>query len=180
MLARRPLVRLAVAGLVAGLIAVLAAATVPAAAPRPTLLRLDGIGPLKLGMTRSAAVATGWLADRGRGCPLGAEVPVTYRLSGDAAPDGLRGSAEFTDDRLDTLVVTRGARTAVGVRPFHTTIKAMVDRYRKAGDAASAKYERLFGGTFVTVRRRGRVVLGGFGRARLVTALALPGIPVCE
>ena len=51
----------------------------------PTTLRLDGVGPLKLGMRVTAARQTGWLAGRRTGCPLGGPpLPVTYRLSGRA------------------------------------------------------------------------------------------------
>ncbi len=65
--------------------AVAAALLLPGGAPRaatPTLLRLDGNGPLKLGLDRAAAVCTGWLTHRSSGCPLGGTPPVTYGLSG--------------------------------------------------------------------------------------------------
>jgi hypothetical protein len=146
-----------------------------------TLLRLDGIGPLELGMTRTAALATGWLAVRGSGCPLGGPpLPITYRVSGSDAPSGVRGSVEFRDGRLRAMAFTRGVHTATGVRVGRTTPARMVARYRRAGYAASARYEASFQGTFVTVRRRSRPVLGGFAARRVVTTLAIPRVQTCE
>jgi hypothetical protein len=158
------------------------AALAPAAAAAPaTLLRLAGIGPLHLGMRPSAALATGWLADRGTGCELGGRpFPVTYRFTGPDAPAGIRGTAEFRRGRLETLSFTRGVRTATGVRVGRTTAKRMVQRYRAAGFGARAQFVDTFQGTFVTVRRRGRVVVGGFAPGPVVRTLAIPAVPVCE
>src|SRR3954468_1395801 len=86
-----------------------------------TVVRLDGIGPLHLGMARSAALATGWLAERRPGCPLGGTPPITYRLTGPKAPGAIRGSAEFENHRLRTLSFTRGVRTSTGVTVGRTT-----------------------------------------------------------
>jgi hypothetical protein len=80
-------------GLVVLLLCLLGPASTAGAAT--TLLRLDGIGPLKLGMTRAAALKTGWLADRAPGCELASPRPITYRFTGPKAPGGLRGSAQF-------------------------------------------------------------------------------------
>ena len=166
--------------------AVIAATALAAAAPAgaaTTRLRLDGIGPLKLGMTRAAAVATGWLAHRGTGCPLGGTpLPITYRFSGPGAPSGLHGTAEFDGGRLRNLSFSGGVRTATGVTVGRTTTARMVARYRSAGFAASAAFVSTFGGTFVRVRRRpgGADVIGGFARRRTVTTLAIPVVPVCE
>jgi hypothetical protein len=158
------------------------ASTAPAGAAT-TRLRLDGIGPLRLGMPRAAAVATGWLANRSTGCPLGGTpLPITYRFSGPNAPRGLHGAAEFHGGRLRALSFTGGVRTATGVTVGRTTTARMVARYRRAGFAASAQFVPTFGGTFVRVRRRpgGADVIGGFARRRTVTMLALPAVPVCE
>jgi hypothetical protein len=132
--------------------------------PGTTVVRLDGIGPLHLGMTRTAAVATGWLAGRSPGCPLGGTPPITYRLTGPKAPKAVRGTAEFADGRLTTLSFTRGVRTSTGVTVGRTTTARMVARYRAAGFSASARFERTFQGTFVRVTeraRRGRRLRGG-------------------
>ncbi|HEU4974088.1 MAG TPA: hypothetical protein VFT50_03285 [Baekduia sp.] len=153
----------------------------PAAAHGAAVLRLDGIGPLKLGMGRVAAVRTGWLAHRGTGCPLGGPpVPVTYRLAGAAAPRGLRGMVQFEHGRLTNVSVTRGARTSAGVRVGHTAAIGMVRRYRRAGFAASAGYEPVFDATFVRVRRHGRQVVGGIATGPAVTVLAVPNVLTCE
>jgi hypothetical protein len=131
-------------------------------------------------MTRSAALSTRWLAHRSRGCPLDFPVPVTYRLSGAKAPPGVRGTAEFRRGRLRTLSLTRGVRTATGVTVGRTAATRMVARYHRAGFGVSARFLPTFGGTFVTVRRHGRQVLGGFAKHRTVTILAVPAVPVCE
>jgi hypothetical protein len=161
-----------------------ATALVPAApaGAATTRLRLDGIGPLRLGTTRTAAVATGWLANRRGGCPLESPAPIDYRFSGPNAPRGLHGSAEFRGGRLRGLSFTGGVRTATGVTVGRTTTARMVARYRRAGFAASARFDSTFGGTFVRVRRRpgGVDVIGGFARRRTVTVLAIPAVPVCE
>jgi hypothetical protein len=153
----------------------------PAASPASTTaLRLDGIGPLYLGMTRTAALATGWLADRGSGCPLGGTPPITYRFSGAKAPKAMKGSAEFAGGRLTALSLTRGARTSTGVTVGRTTTARMVARYRAAGFTASASFVSTFQGTFVRVKRHGRDVVGGFGEGTVVTIVAIPTVPVCE
>jgi hypothetical protein len=153
----------------------------PAASPASTtVLRLDGIGPLHLGMTRTAALATGWLADRGSGCPLGGTPPITYRFSGAKAPEATKGSAEFADGRLTALSFTRGVRTSTGVTVGRTTTARMVARYRAAGFTASASFVSTFQGTFVRVKRHGHDVVGGFGEGSVVTIVAIPTVPVCE
>ena len=166
-------------------LAVLAGAAlgVPAIAeggPSTTVLRLDGIGPLRLGMTRTAALATGWLGERRPGCPLSGTPPITYRFTGPKAPRAIRGSVEFENDRLSTMSFTRGVRTSTGVTVGRTTTARMVTRYRAAGFTASARFDRTFQGTFVRVRRHGRDVVGGFGEGSVVTIVALPAVPVCE
>lgn len=165
--------------------AALAAAAAPAA-QSATTLRLGGIGPLRLGMTSSAALRTGWLARRGRGCELGGPpIPVTYAFSGPSAPAGIVGSAEFRNGTLRNLSFRRGVRTATGVVVGVTTTTGMVNRYKDAGFGARALFVDTFGGTIVTVRRNGRQVIGGFadGRAsarRPLSTLAIPAVPFCE
>jgi hypothetical protein len=132
-------------------------------------------------MTRQAALATGWLAQRKPGCELGdPPLPITYRLTGARAPSGLKGTAEFTGNRLRTLAFTGGVRTATGVEPGRTSAAGMVARYRAAGFAASSRYDDVFVGTFVTVKRNGKQVLGGFAEGGKVTSLGIPFVPVCE
>lgn len=144
-------------------------------------LRLDGIGPLRLGMTSTAATATGWLAHRGRGCPLGATPPITYRVDGRRAPKGVRGSIEFADGHLTDMSFTAGVRTVAGVTVGSTTPSRMVARYRALGGfRASSSYVDTFGGTFVRVRRGGDDVLGAFADGPRISILAIPAVPVCE
>ncbi len=146
-----------------------------------SVLRLDGIGPLKLGMSRVSAVRTGWLSHRGTGCELGGTpLPITYRIAGAAAPKGVTGTAEFNRGKLTSLAFRRGVRTAAGVVVGTTTPAQMVSRYTARGYAAKATFSSMFGGTFVTVRRRGVRVIGGFAPGRVVSDLAVPGIQTCE
>lgn len=172
----RPLAVLATAATTTALALTAAAAGAPG---RPAL-GLHGIGPLQLGMTRTAAVATGWLSGRGKGCPLGGTPPITYRLHGPKAPAGITGFVQFDNGRLTNLSFTRGVRTTKGVTVGTTTPARMVKRYRDAGYQASSQYVGTFQGTFVTVKRRGKRVLGGFATGGRITTLGVPGVPVCE
>jgi hypothetical protein len=167
-------------GLAALVGAALCAPATAAGGPATTVLRLDGIGPLHLGMTRTAAVATGWLAGRSFGCPLGGTPPITYRFTGAKAPRTIKGSVEFVDNRLTTMSFTAGVRTSTGVTVGRTTAARMVARYRAAGFTASARFDRAFQGTFVRVRRHGRDVVGGFADIATVTIVAIPVVSVCE
>ena len=166
-------------GLVVVLLCLLGPASTAGAAT--TLLRLDGIGPVKLGMTRAAAVKTGWLADRAPGCELASPRPITYRFTGPKAPGGLRGSAQFERGRLSVISFTAGVRTRAGVRIGAPTGR-MVSKYRNAGFAASSMFSPVFAGTFVSVQRErgGRQVLGAFAKGGHVKNLAVPAVPVCE
>ena len=144
-------------------------------------LRLDGVGPLDLGMNVTTALNTGWLAGRASGCDLGGNAPVTYRLAGPRAPSGLLGTIEFADGRLDDMWFTAGVHTALGTTTGRTTDAQMVSEYVSAGYDASATYDPVFG-TFVAVKSRGRLALEALstGHARVVTILAIPSVPVCD
>ena len=167
-----------------GLVAALNGGAAPqaaAGATAPPRLGLDRFGPLKLGMTRADAVATGWLAQRGTGCPLGGTPPITYRVSGPKAPAGVVGTAEFARGRLASLAFTRGVSTVAGVRVGRTTAARMAARYRRAGFSVRTDAVATFGGTFVTVRRAGREVIGAFAETgRPITVLAIPLVTACE
>jgi hypothetical protein len=147
-----------------------------------TLLRLDGIGPLKLGMSRTAGLDTGWLSNRMTGCELGGKpYPIGYKLAGTQAPAGLDGIAEFNRGKLTSLVFDAGVRTATGVVPGKTTVAGMVKRYRDAGFKASARYDDVFAATFVTVKRKGgKQVIFGYASGKVVDTIGIPFIPFCE
>jgi hypothetical protein len=162
--------------LAAGLMALLATP-----AHGATLLRLDGIGPLKLGMARMAALDTGWLSNRAPGCKLGGPpYPITYKLNGDNAPAAITGSVEFNDGKLTNVVAEKGVRTATGVVPGRTTWTSMVTRYRNAGYKVSARYDDVFQVTFVHVKRKGQAVMTGIAEKKVVNMLGVPFIPLCE
>lgn len=145
-----------------------------------TTLRLDGIGPLTLGMSRTAAVGTGWLSDRSAGCELASPRPIVYQLRGGKAPSGLRGSVEFSGGKLTNVSVTRGAKTALGIRPNVSTPAGMVRAYRRAGFSAKATFEETFQATFVTVQKNGEQVLSGFATGKRLSVLSLPFTSTCE
>ena len=166
-------------GALAACIASLALITSPATAS--TILDLDGLGPVKLGMDENAVISTGWIGDKSDGCELASPPPSTYTFSGDSAPAGVTGTLTFTDGALESIVVTRGAQTALGIAPRRSTARTMVRRYRAAGFRVRSQYVRTFGGTFVTVRQGTRPVLAGFARrGKPLSYLGIPFLPVCE
>ena len=149
-----------------------------------TLVRLDGIGPLKLGMSSTSALDTGWLSDKQTGCKLGGRpYPVDYRLAGAKAPTGITGSAEFSGGKLADMTFSKGVRTAAGVVPGVTSWPSMVKRYRDRGFKVVARYDEVFVGTFVTVKRKkgGDSVMVGFAeKGKSIGMIGVPYIPVCE
>jgi hypothetical protein len=158
---------------------------VPASAP--TLLRLDGIGPLHIGMTRAAGIKAGWLAKPQMGCELsGRPYPVVYQLTGAKAPSGLKGTAEFYRGHLLVLAFSDGVRTSTRVTVKHTSVAQMVHRYRDAGYVAQSHYIDTFGGRFVNVSRRGGgdTIISAFSEGKstdhAISTLAVPDVPVCE
>jgi hypothetical protein len=85
--------------------------------------------------------------------------------------------------RHASLAFTRGVRTAAGVVVGRTSARGMARRYRRAGFVARAARDPMFGGTFVTVRRRrgGPQVAGGFAlRGEPIGVLGVPRVPVCD
>jgi hypothetical protein len=168
-------------GVLTALVVSAALLALPALASAATpVLRLDGIGPLKLGMTRTAALKTGWLAQRGKGCELDRPIPVTYHLTGPSAPAGVDGSAEFQGGKLTNLAFAGGVSTAAGVTVGVTTPAQMVKKYKAAGYAAKAQFDDTFQGTFVTVSKKKKTVLSAFTEKGPISTLAVPVIPVCE
>jgi hypothetical protein len=168
-----------------GLMAALPAALVLVApAHGATLIRLDGIGPLKLGMSRMTALETGWLGPRSTGCTLGGKpYPVDYALTGAMAPAGIKGSAEFQQGKIANMSFTGGVRTATGVVPGTTSWPSMVKKYRAAGFKVRARYDSTFVGTFVTVKRKkgAPVVMTGFAeKGKAIGQIGIPYIPLCE
>jgi hypothetical protein len=132
-------------------------------------------------MTRTSAVNTGWLAHKGSGCPLGGPpIPISYRVNGPKAAAGVNGNVEFVNGKLSDMSFSSGVRTATGVAVGKSTVAQMVSSYRHAGLAASSHYDSTFSGTFVTVKRRGKVVLQGFAAKKTIQTLAIPAIQLCE
>ena len=150
----------------------------------PTTLRLDGIGPLRLGMSRNSAYAFGLLRSSTETC-LGAKppLPVSYASDGPRATPGVRFTAYFTGGRngkLTHVMVYDGARTELGIRPGVSTAAQMIARYKRAGYTVKTEWRGDLGATFVNVTRRGKPVMTGMVNARLSakrTPLFLVAVP---
>jgi hypothetical protein len=180
--ARRPVAVLSTAAIAVAGWAALTPAGPAGAAATPTTLTATGVGPLKLGMSRSAAVKTGWLSNRGTGCTLGSKpYPITYALKGSKAPSGLRGSVEFVGGKLNVMSFTKGVRTTTGVAIGSSTA-SMVSKSKAAGFKATLDPSETFGGTFVRVTKGGDDVLTGFaeGKGGRIGTLGIPSIPTCD
>jgi hypothetical protein len=165
-----------------GVFLLLAAGSVSAESrPSSPVLRLDGIGPLRLGMGRAEAVATGWLSDPGPGCELGGPpLPVVYKLKGPKAPAGIVGTAQFERGTLRVMAFSAGVRTTFGVALLGGTVNDLVKRSRAAGLSASSVNDETFAGRFVTVNQKGKQVLGAFATKSAIDTIAVPYVPVCE
>ena len=164
-----------------GAFLLLAAGSVSAESrPSTPVLRLDGIGPLRLGMSRAEAVATGWLSDPGPGCELAGPGLVVYRLKGPKAPAGIVGTVEFDKGTLRVFALSAGVRTTFGVVLPGGTVGDLLKRARAAGLSATSVYDPTFAGRFVTVNQKGKQVLGAFATKSAIDTIAVPYVPVCE
>lgn len=163
--------------IVAALVA--AAALAAPALAAPPVIRFDGVGPLRLGMTLADARATGWLAHKTTGCALEMPRPVVYSLDGTRAPAALDGFATFRAGRLSTVAVNAGGRTKLGVAPGKTTVAAMVAVYRRAGFRVTREYSDVFQATFVGVSRAGRE-MSGMATGSIVDTISVPTAEVCD
>lgn len=145
----------------------------------PPLMRLNGVGPVKLGMTRAAAVSTGWLAHRTLGCELASPRPVVFQFNGPKAPTGMRGSASFVGGRLVNIAFRSGVRTRLGIRPGVSTTRAMVRAYRRGGFHVTSVFDPTFRARFVTATRGG-LSIAAVASGAVINTIAVPGIEVCE
>lgn len=150
-----------------------------AAGARAPVLRLNGIGPLSLGMSRPTAIATGWLANRSLGCELASPRPVVYSLTGPRAPRGIAGSVSFVGEKLVSVSIRRGAQTGLGIAPGRSTVRAMVATYRSHGFRVTNRYEATFQARFVTASRAGQTI-GAVASKSTIDSLGIPHIDVCE
>lgn len=161
-----------------------AAAAAARRAPSNTTLRLDGIGALRLGMTRNTAYKTGLIRTHSETCldrkkPL----PISYGSDGPKAAPGSRFTAYFKggrNGRLTHILATAGVRTELGIRPGVSTVSQLTKAYRRAGFTIRTRTRRDFAGvTFVDVLSRRSVVMTALvnGSARSKTPLAGIAIP---
>ncbi len=166
--------------LVAGTVSIaLLGSAVMADAATPPRLRLTGIGPLTLGMTRPAAVATGWLANPQAGCEFYGPTARGYDFTGPQAPAGLVGNASFTNGKLVNISFRRGVQTHVGVRPGVSTRQAMVRAYRQGGFVVTDRFQPVFQTRFITARRGGKSIQATT-RAGKVFQLSIPLTEICD
>ena len=153
-------------------------------APSGTTLRLDGIGPLRLGMTRNAAYKTGVIRSHSDTCldrkkPL----PISYGSDGPRVAPGAKFISYFRggrNGRLTHIFASSGVRTQLGIRPGVSTAPEMIRAYRRAGYTVRSRTRRDFAGvTFLDVLSRGRVVMTAVtnGTARSKTPVLGIGIP---
>lgn len=154
-------------------------------AASPATVRVDGVGPLKLGMTRAAAVRTGWLSDRTTGCELaGKPYPLVYRLDGKGAPAAVDGTATFANGRLTLFTFTAGVRLANGTTPGVTTLQQAKARFSAAPYSAQITTSQLDGSKMLRVRKSGRDAFEAFTKTPdgkgPISLLGVPYVPVCD
>lgn len=160
------------------LTAVVLTATAAGSAATP-LMRLRGIGPVQLGMTRPAAVSTGWLAHKTLGCELASPRPVVFQFDGPKAPAGLKGSASFVGGKLVNISFRSGVHTRLGIRPGVSTVGAMIRAYRRGGFRVTNVFDSTFQARFITATRGGRSI-GAVASGAVIDTIAVPRIEVCE
>jgi hypothetical protein len=148
-----------------------------------TTIRFDGIGPLRIGMTRDEVRATGWFRSTSTSytCftnPL--PLPTFASPDGPRAAPGATLTAYFRggDGTLTHIMFANGARTALGIRPGLSTGLQMVAAYRRAGFTVRTSFHSEYNGTFVDVVRRGRVVMTGLAPRRLGDRIPLMTVAI--
>lgn len=153
-----------------------------------TTIRFDGIGPLRLGMTRSKAYATGTIRTAAETCfDSPAPRPVNYSSDGPRNAAGARFQAIFRggrNGRLTHLLFVSGVRTELGIRPGVSTAAQMAAAYRRAGYTVSTTFDSSYNSTFVAVRRGRRALMTGMATGRLrahkpLHSIGIPGNFVC-
>ncbi|MDO8189474.1 hypothetical protein Q5424_26270 [Conexibacter sp. JD483] len=157
--------------------------------PVGTLLRLDGIDKLRLGMTRNAGYATGQLRTTAETCLDGKRpLPITYGSDGPKAAPAARYTAYFRggrNGRLTHVTAFGGVVTELGIRPGVSTGQQLVARYKRAGYTVRSEWVANLNATVIHVLRGRRQVLDGLVSARLgrrrtpLTAVAIPRYFLC-
>ena len=99
----------------------------PVTEPPPIQLDPQGLGPLRLGMSQSDALATGLIGETGSGC----EFAGPNEVFGILLPP-LDGGVNFSDGVLNQVSLHGGASTAQGATPG-TPLAAASDAFAQAG-----------------------------------------------
>lgn len=150
--------------------------------------RLSGqaLGPIELGMSRRAALATGWLGDAQETCSDiiggGAEPgEYSYELDGEQSPGSLSGQVEFFDDRVTMIQVNSEVELPNGVTFDTGWDNPTAERVHRTG------LQLLLRGVLRFERPRRRCALqaatssGCTSRTpRAAPSLAIPDVTVCD
>ncbi len=152
-------------------------------APSNTTLRFDGIGAIRLGMTRNAAYKTGLIRSHSDTCLDGKKpLPVSYGSDGSRAAPGSRFTSYFKggrNGRLTHILAIAGVRTELGIRPGVSTASEMIKVYRRARYTVRTRTRPDFAGvTFVDVLTRGRVVMTAVTNGTARSKAPLVGIAI--
>lgn len=150
---------------------------------QPSLtLGLDGIGPLKIGMSESAAENTGWLSDRQvPWCPFASETDPSYQLEGPEAPAELDGLVIFMEGSLNQIVVRAGAATGEGIGIGTSTLDDLTEAYGTRGYQVDS-YSRFEDyDDFATVNRGDEThLMAALGSGGEISLLGVPHLSVCD
>ena len=150
------------------------------------LLAGDGLGPLRLGMSRSDALDSGWLGEPQETCSDmigGGAAPgeYAYMLDGPQAPEGLSGSVEISDDEITTIGVSKSVAMPNGV-----TFDSAWDATRAMETLQSAGYRVSVTSTFepedsATATSPDGAEFGFyFSDARGSASVAIPTMSICD
>ena len=115
----------------------------------------SGISRLRLGMTLTAAKATGEIGPTSPGCELGGPGPLIAPIK----VKGVTGHVFFFEDAIESIEIEDGAKTAAGVGPGSTA--AEVQRAYNSGGYVTTRSDstrEVFGFDLVTVERNGTQV----------------------
>jgi hypothetical protein len=95
--------------------------TAPTSSEEEVVLRTDGLGPLRLGMTAADAEKTGLIGSVGPGCELGGTEAAKLQ-----AP--LVGTVNFSEGKLESIDLRAGASTEEDVAPT-ATVEEITEAY---------------------------------------------------
>lgn len=150
----------------------------PVTAPPPIQLDPQGLGPLRLGMSQSDALATGLIGNLRPGC----EIAGNGQEYGDLLSP-LEGLVVFWDGGLVLVSLGFGASTAQGATPG-TPLNVVSDAFTLAGFSVriDTSYEQMFEIWLGTVENNGEQVFSLVidPESELVNSIDVPDTLFCE